>query len=70
MSRERGAAMETRMPEEEESFFECFVCGKPALYVIELAGEDEPLREAAACAAHARGHVHRGLLTPAPPRAD
>lgn len=49
---------------EEETFFECYLCGKPALYVIELAGEDEPIHEAAACELHARGHVHRGLLTP------
>jgi hypothetical protein len=48
----------------EDTFLECYLCGRPALYVIQLAGEDEPLREAAACEVHARGHVHRGLLTP------
>lgn len=52
---------------EDETFLECYLCGKPALYVIELAGEDEPLRESAACERHARGHVHRGLLTPPEP---
>jgi hypothetical protein len=56
--------MDPRTKEEEETFLNCYVCGKPALYVIELAGEDEPLSEAAACGEHARGHLHRGLLTP------
>ena len=51
----------------EETFFDCYLCGKPALYAIQLAGEDEPIREAAACELHARGHVHRGLLTPVAP---
>lgn len=48
----------------EEGFFECWLCGRSALWVIEVAGEDEPVREEAACEAHARGHVHRGMLTP------
>ena len=50
--------------EEEKTLLFCYVCGKPALYAIELAGEDEARRGAAACSVHARGHVHRGLLTP------
>ena len=50
----------------DDDFFQCWVCGKAALFVIELAGEDEPLHEEAACEAHARGHVHRALLTPLP----
>jgi hypothetical protein len=53
------------MTKREEALSECWVCGKPALYAIQLAGEDEPVREEAACELHARGHVHRGLLTPA-----
>lgn len=56
--------MGPRPSEPEATFFECWVCGKPALYVIELSGEDEERTEAAACADHARGHAHRGLLTP------
>ena len=49
---------------DEEDFLQCYVCGLPALWVIELAGEDEPITEEAACEAHSRGHVRRGLLTP------
>ena len=61
--------VEDAIKEEEESFLECYLCGEPALYVIQLAGEDEPVRKAAACEIHARGHVHRGLLTPSEPAA-
>jgi hypothetical protein len=57
---------ERSIEEDGETFLECYLCGRPALHAIELAGEDEPLREAAACEVHARGHVHRGILTPAP----
>lgn len=56
----RACAMKTN----EEAFLQCYVCGLPALWVIELAGEDEPVTEEAACEAHSRGHVRRGLLTP------
>lgn len=50
----------------EEDFLECFICGAAALYVIEVAGEDEPLHEEAACEEHARGHWRRALLTEPP----
>ena len=62
--------MEKEKDDDEETFFVCYVCGKPALYVIELAGEDEARRGAGACVEHARGHVHRGLLTPLEERAE
>lgn len=51
---------------EDDTFVQCFLCGAPALWVIEIAGEDEPQHEEAACAAHARGHWHRALLTSPP----
>lgn len=51
------------MPQKDD-FLQCYVCGAPALWVIELAGEDEPLTEEAACSVHARGHRKRALLTP------
>jgi hypothetical protein len=54
----------------DETFLECFVCGEAALYVVEIAGEDEPLHEEAACEAHARGHWHRALLTEPPRHAE
>jgi hypothetical protein len=53
----------TSIMQPENDFLRCYVCGTPALWVIELAGEDEPLTEEAACAEHARGHWHRALLT-------
>ena len=49
--------------EKEQTFLECYLCGGHARFVIELAGEDEALREEAACEAHARGHWRRALLT-------
>ncbi len=48
----------------EEDFLRCYLCGNAALWVIQLAGEDEPVTEEAACAEHARGHRRRALLTP------
>ena len=48
----------------EDTFLECYCCGKTALCVIEIAGEDEPVHEESACELHARGHKRRGLLTP------
>jgi glycosyltransferase involved in cell wall biosynthesis len=43
---------ERSIEEDGETFLECYLCGRPALHAIELAGEDEPLREAAACEVH------------------
>jgi hypothetical protein len=51
---------------DDDTFVLCFLCGGPALWVIEVAGEDEPLREEAACEVHARGHWRRALLTSPP----
>jgi hypothetical protein len=51
------------MTRKDDSFLECYLCGAPALWVVEIAGEDEPISEEAACERHARGHRHRALLT-------
>ena len=47
----------------EDTVLECYLCGAPALWVVAIGGEDEPIGEEAACERHARGHRHRALLT-------
>ena len=44
----------------------CFVCGAHATTLIYVAGEDEPLREEAACDVHARGHRQADAAASAP----
>ena len=40
----------------------CYLCGKPAVWSIALAGEDEKSTEVDACEAHAHGHLRISYL--------